>query len=221
MADAPTFKRARRPEHKQQRREAILAAARALAERDGVRAVSLGQVAAEVGLAKSNVLGYFETREGIYLQLTAEAWADWDRAVHERLDGRTASPAEVADVLARTLSDRPLFCDLLGQAASNLEHNVRAQTVRELKVPVLATVDGLARVVAAAVPGLAERDALEVVVAATTLAGALWPMANPPPVLRALYEEDAALRGARVDLFARLQRLIETLIVGSLARSRA
>jgi AcrR family transcriptional regulator len=214
MADAPTFKRARSPEHKQQRREAILAAARALAERDGVRAVSLGQVAAEVGLAKSNVLGYFETREGIYLQLTAEAWQEWDRAVRDRLEGRTASAAEVADVLARTLSERPLFCDLLGQVPSNLEHNVSKDTVRAFKRPVLAIVDDLARVVAAAVPGLSAHDALEVVAATTTHAGALWPMANPPPVLAAVYDEDPELRPARVELFPRLQRLTATLIAG-------
>jgi AcrR family transcriptional regulator len=214
MTDAPTFKRARRPEHKRQRREAILAAARALAERDGVRAVSLGQVAAEVGLAKSNVLGYFETREGIYLQLTAEAWREWDRAVRERLEGRTASAAEGADVLARTLSERPLFCDLLGQTPSNLERNVSKETLRDVKSQVLAIVGDLAVVVAAAVPGLTEQDGLEVVSATTTLAGALWPMANPPPVLAALYAEEAAMAVAQVDLFPRLQRLVATLIAG-------
>ncbi|MEV1248540.1 helix-turn-helix domain-containing protein, partial [Nonomuraea sp. NPDC049750] len=48
---------------------AILAAARELALRSGVRTVSLCAVAAAVGLAKSNVVRYFGTREEIYLEL--------------------------------------------------------------------------------------------------------------------------------------------------------
>jgi len=42
---APPFVRARRPEHKQQRREAILEAARDLALRRGVRTITLGDLA--------------------------------------------------------------------------------------------------------------------------------------------------------------------------------
>jgi AcrR family transcriptional regulator len=70
------FARARRPEQKQQRREAILEAARRLAVEHGVNHVSLGGVAAEVGLAKSNVVRYFGTREEIYLELAAEGWRE-------------------------------------------------------------------------------------------------------------------------------------------------
>ncbi|HEX2171460.1 MAG TPA: helix-turn-helix domain-containing protein, partial [Dehalococcoidia bacterium] len=63
------FLRARRPEQKQQRREAILEVARQLAVESGVDNVSLGNVAAAVGLTKSNVVRYFGTREEIYLEL--------------------------------------------------------------------------------------------------------------------------------------------------------
>ncbi|HEU4330550.1 MAG TPA: helix-turn-helix domain-containing protein, partial [Lapillicoccus sp.] len=63
------FMRARRPEHKQQRREAILDAARDLALRRGVRAITLGDLAEAVGLAKSNVVRYFGTREEIFVEL--------------------------------------------------------------------------------------------------------------------------------------------------------
>ena len=55
------FLRARRPEHKRQRYQAILDAARALAERDGVGGVSLASIAADVGVHKSALLRYFGT----------------------------------------------------------------------------------------------------------------------------------------------------------------
>src|ERR687890_2151055 len=79
------FLRARRPEHKQLRRDAILTAARGLARESGVRNVTLGAVAEAVGLAKSNISRYFGTREEIYLELLAEEWQDFNRAVAQSL----------------------------------------------------------------------------------------------------------------------------------------
>ena len=49
---ASPFVRARRPEHKQQRRDAILEAARGLALRRGVRTITLGDLADAVGLLR-------------------------------------------------------------------------------------------------------------------------------------------------------------------------
>src|SRR5579862_5917977 len=81
-----TFERARRPEQKLQRRDAILRAAGELALRAGVRNVSLADIAARVGIHKSALLRYFETREQIFLELTAAAWRDWIGALHAGLD---------------------------------------------------------------------------------------------------------------------------------------
>jgi AcrR family transcriptional regulator len=90
MSTGADFQRARRPEQKQQRQDAILDAARQLARRDGVRNVSLADIADQVGVHKSALLRYFETREQIFLELTAQAWAEWRRAVHAGLDGAAA-----------------------------------------------------------------------------------------------------------------------------------
>jgi AcrR family transcriptional regulator len=85
---AETYQRARRPEQKLERREAILDAARELALRDGVRSVSLAGIAERVGVPKSALLRYFETREQIFLELTAAAWRDWVAALHAELGGQ-------------------------------------------------------------------------------------------------------------------------------------
>src|SRR5258708_20398645 len=91
---AETYQRARRPEQKLERRDAILGAARELALRDGVRAVSLADIAARVGIHKSALLRYFETREQIFLELTARAWRGWTAALHAELaDPAPPSPA--------------------------------------------------------------------------------------------------------------------------------
>ena len=85
MTTSPAFQRARSPEHKAERREAILAAAARLAVRDGVRQVTLTEIAAAVGIHKSALLRYFETREQIFLELTGRAWTEWAEATRAAL----------------------------------------------------------------------------------------------------------------------------------------
>ncbi|HEX3832654.1 MAG TPA: helix-turn-helix domain-containing protein, partial [Solirubrobacteraceae bacterium] len=68
MTTAPTFQRARSAENKAHRRETILTAAAQLAARDGVRQVTLTDIADAVGMHKSALLRYFETREQIFLE---------------------------------------------------------------------------------------------------------------------------------------------------------
>src|ERR1700754_1449068 len=79
--------RARSLEAKQQREVAILDAARELATARSVREVTLTDVAAAVGMHKSAMLRYFETREQIFLALTAEAWAEWSAWLRENVVG--------------------------------------------------------------------------------------------------------------------------------------
>ncbi|AQZ68440.1 Transcriptional regulator, TetR family [[Actinomadura] parvosata subsp. kistnae] len=206
------FLRARRPEHKQQRREAILAAARELARTSGVRNVSLGAVAEAVGLAKSNIVRYFGTREEIYLELLVDEWHQWGEAVAERL--RTVgSTAEAMTVLAETIADRPLFCDLLGHASTSLEHNVSVPAARTFKHAVLDQVGAMGAELARATD-LTEREGAELVGAASGLAGMLYPASNPPPALAQVYAEDPELAATCPVLLPTLLRALSALAAG-------
>jgi AcrR family transcriptional regulator len=223
--NAQTYQRARRPEQKLERRDAILGAARELALRDGVRAVSLADIAARVGIHKSALLRYFETREQIFLELTAQAWREWTAALHAGLDeaapGSPASAALVADVFARSFGDRPLLCDLIAHTPLNLERNVSPEAVRRYKVTSLAAVDEAAAVVARVLPELTLAECGEFVAALASLAGAVWQIANPVPALAELYASDPALARACVDLTPRLRRTAEILLAGMIASRTA
>jgi AcrR family transcriptional regulator len=212
---ADTFQRARRPEQKLQRQDAILSAARELALRDGVRDVSLADIAARVGIHKSALLRYFETREQIFLELTAEAWRDWLGALHAALDAADpGSAALVADVFAGSFSDRPLLCDLIAHTPLNLERNVSPAAVRRYKRVSLGAVNEAAELVRRVLPGLTLAECTEFVAALASLAGSLWQIANPVPALAELYASDPALAQACVDLMPRLQRTAEILLAG-------
>ncbi|MFI7067579.1 TetR/AcrR family transcriptional regulator [Kribbella sp. NPDC050124] len=204
------FLRARRPEHKQQRRDAILTAARQLAVDSGVSNVSLGGVAAAVGLAKSNVVRYFGTREEIYLELTGECWRDWRDEVLRRLDAGD----DVVDTLAETLEARPLFCDLLSHASTSLEHNVSVPAAHDYKHVMVTVIGELGTAVARANPSLTDSEGFELVTAATGLAGVLFPAANPPPTLAEVYAQDPDLAAARPPFMRTMKRLLAAVAAG-------
>jgi AcrR family transcriptional regulator len=213
------MQRARSTEAKHLREAAILDAARRLGAERGIRQITLTEIAEEVGLHKSALLRYFETREEIFLRLTAEAWREWSGALRAELGMLTnPTPGAVAAVFARTLADRGAFCDLLAQAPLNLERNVSVEAVRAFKLVTHEELDAIVVAVRGLLPTLSGRDGVDLVAAATSLSGAFWQMATPGPEVSAIYRSDPRLSHALVDVEPRVERLLSALIRGFLAQ---
>jgi AcrR family transcriptional regulator len=187
--------------------------ARELATERGVAEVTLTEVASKVGLAKSNVLRYFETREEVYLHLLAAEWRDFKTVAAQRLRSGPSTPAGVARALADTAAERPLFCDLQSQAASVLERNVSGPTARYFKLAVLGAVAELAGVIGEVLPALAGKPARMVVTTCVALVSGLWPIANPSPRVAEILEDPELVHG-RVEFHPRLRGALEPLAVG-------
>ncbi|MFD7288357.1 TetR/AcrR family transcriptional regulator [Streptomyces sp. NPDC059863] len=218
------FLRARSPEAKAARETKILNAAARLATAKGVREVTMTAIADEVGMHKSAMLRYFETREDIFLRLAATAWHDWSNEVNDRLKETVPCPDTaskkwhgtahaIASELARSLVARPLFCDLLAHTPLNLERNVSTDTVRTFKQRAIAEVERTADTLCAITPLKADQ-ARAVVTTATSMAGALWQMAAPGTQLRAFYESDPELAHSVVDVEPRLTDILTALLTG-------
>jgi AcrR family transcriptional regulator len=216
MPPVPEFQRARRPEHKEERREAILHAAAQLAVERSVREVSLGDISRRVGLAKSNVLRYFETREDVYLRLLLREWESWQVEAAVDLWSGEPEPDAIARTLARTLAERPLFCDLLSQMAPTLERNVSAEVARTFKSSAIPMVSDLGTIMTDLLPGIEPADGREIASAAIVLVAGLWPMANPTPHVQAMLADSPELIHSSFDFQRRLQHLLEALIIGFL-----
>jgi AcrR family transcriptional regulator len=218
VMSTPGPQRARSAAAKQQRERAILDAARTLGTERSVREVTLTDIAAAVGMHKSAMLRYFETREQIFLALTAEGWEDWSAALRARLgelaDGDSGADVDtVAAVIARSLVARPFFCDLLAQAPLNLERNVSLDSVYEFKTVVLGEVASVATELCR-ILAISERSAIDVISTATSMAGALLQMAAPGTRLRTLYETHPELAHALVDVEPQLARILAALVTG-------
>jgi len=212
---APEVQRARSAEAKLAREQAILDAAARLGAEHGIRQVTLTDIAEAVGMHKSAMLRYFETREQIFLKLTAAGWRDWSSVLRQRLGQLEpdASPATVASAFADTLAARPMFCDLLAQAPLNLERNVSLESVRSFKLVTLDEVAAISRELNRLL-GLTEQQAVDVIATATSMAGALWQMATPGPEVQALYRSDPRLGHAVVEVGPRLSRVLTALLSG-------
>jgi AcrR family transcriptional regulator len=212
-----SFQRARSTEAKEQREAAILNAARALAATHGVRQITLTDIAAAIGMNKSALLRYFETREQIFLVLTGEGWREWSSALRKELvQLAEPSPKTVAAIFAKTLTARPIFCDLLVQAPLNLERNVSLDAVRTFKLIALDEVKAMGSELKRLL-GLSTRQAIGTIATATSMAGALWQMATPGPKVQALYRSDPQLAHAIVDVGPQLTHILEGLLTGYLA----
>lgn len=102
------FARARSDAQRQDRLSQLTAATRELLTRTRSTALTLGDVAAAAGLAKSGVLRYAGSREALLLRVMHEEHLAWIDSLAAELPG--VAPA---DALARTLAARPVLCDLI------------------------------------------------------------------------------------------------------------
>jgi len=192
-----TFRRARRPDQLAARRSAILAAARTALESRRIDEVTLRDISEGVGLAKSNVLRYFDSREAIFLELLDQecrAWLADLEAAFGRPRARKAlwyNEIRVADIIAETLAGRRLMCELLGAMAGVLERNISLEFARDFKVRAMGNIAALSGLVGAQLPWLPAEFVGFIGEGILTLAAGMYPFSVPTePVRQAMAELD-------------------------------
>jgi AcrR family transcriptional regulator len=191
-----SFQRARRPEQVEARRNAILETARAMLAEQPVTDISLRELSDRVGLAKSNVLRYFDSREAIFLQILDDAWTTWLDELEAKLtDPPNADAAAyareswIAATIAGSLVSRKLLCDLASAMAGVLERNISIDVARTFKRQALANLARLAELVGRQLPHLSADDALHFAGAAQVIVSGLWPYTNPSEVVATAMRE--------------------------------
>jgi AcrR family transcriptional regulator len=217
MSTKADFLRARRPEQKRQRYAAILDAARELALRDGVGAVSLAGIAAEVGMHKSALLKYFETREEIFLRLAETEFGEWAAGALAALSTAGPEPRQVAEVLANSVADRPLLCQLLLYTPLTLERNVSLDVVRGFKLAIKASTQGVLPALQRALPALDTDACFDLLMMTALVAAGLWQAAHPSPHVMAVHAEDPDA-APYPDFRASMIRFVRTYLAGLMAK---
>ncbi|MBU2663675.1 TetR family transcriptional regulator [Actinoplanes bogorensis] len=216
------FKRANTDEQRAERRQQILRTAATMLTEMPVARLSLNELSRRVGLAKSNVLRYFESREAVLLDLLdAELW-EWLGDLDRTLQPGDGSARDRGDRLAAALADslvrRPVLCDLTSAHAGVLEHNVSAEVALQHKRATARAIAEQSRLMRRCLPELGPHDATSLVALTTLLTSASWPYSQPPEALLTAYATDPAVAAMRVDFTALLTQALAVTISGLLAR---
>ncbi|UFS60224.1 TetR/AcrR family transcriptional regulator [Subtercola endophyticus] len=218
MAQPTAFQRARTDEQRAARRAIILETTLSLLTTTRVADLTLNELARTVGLAKSNVLRYFESREAILLELYDREYAAWLDALDVALAG-IVSIEPIADVMAQTISERPIFCDLCASAPGVLEHNVSAEVAAAYKRSAVANAERLGALVLPRLGVDSFASGIVFVGGVNIIVGGVWANSQPSTGMAAAYEANPDLRAMRVNLGYSLRELLATLLVGVVART--
>ncbi len=166
-----------------------------LAERP-VADISLRELSGRVGLAKSNVLRYFDSREAIFLEVMDVTWRAWLDEVDADLrdlrvvdEGPYAKETAIAGAIAASLVDQPLLCELISAMVAVLERNITQESARNFKRKAMANNSRLASLVLRELPALDAERANRFAGAAFVLVAGLWPHANPTEAVAAASAE--------------------------------
>jgi AcrR family transcriptional regulator len=176
--------------------------------------VTLTAIAARTGVHKSAVLRYFDNREALLLEICGDEWQAWADELTATALGTVTRRPTAAEALCSTLEGRPLFCDLLAQTPVLLEREAPVRAVHRFKLDVLRSIDVAAQAVQALAGELSRSQAVQVVGVATSVAGTVWHLANPPAALDEVYRTDPRLSAACIEFRPQLEDLLRTFLLG-------
>lgn len=191
-----------------------------LAERP-VTDITLNELSRRVGLAKSNVLRYFDSLEAILLTVLTDQWAAWLQALESALG--TAPPSRstaarsrhLCATITRTLIERPVLCDLIATAAPLLERNISTDTASRYKHQALANTRRLAELTRAALPEITAPASQRFANYEFVAVAGIWPLSRPSAAVREA-TTDPALRQTVVPFAASLEQMLHDLLQGLL-----
>jgi AcrR family transcriptional regulator len=181
-----------------------------------------------VGLAKSNVLRYFETREAVLLSLLDDAYTAWLDEVEGALAAarpagdadasRAASVERAADVIARTIDERPMLSELIANASTVLEHNVSARIAADYKIRAYAQAMRLVGLIEREIGELPDPSRIALAASLNLVIGGAWGMCRPSAGMAEAYELHPELAAMRLDYRSSVRELAATALTGLLAR---
>lgn len=226
MDMSATFQRARSDEQRALRSQAILDTAATMLQEMPVADISLNELSRRVGLAKSNVLRYFDSREAVLLELLASCVREWLAHLAAELPSAVSRRAgfkrraeQLATAISESLVERPVLCDLMSTQAAVLERNVSAEAIATYKLAALGDAEAFAGLVLDALPELSQDDAWRYSIGAWVMTSALWAHARPPEAVLEALAADERLEKVRIDFPVTLADHLTTLAIGLDARA--
>ena len=127
------FIRARSPEHKQERMDAIMAAADELFRDMPYHGITMGLIAERLGWSRAGLYKYAATQEEIFLALHARENRAWLEDLTTALASAPMDDAEFARIWARVTNEHATFLRYQDILFEVIESNVTLERLTEFK----------------------------------------------------------------------------------------
>ena len=179
------WERARHPDQKAERREAILASAARCFDQHGLSGATLSAIASGAGLSKGNLYHYFESREAILMALFLRETHAWLVDLESRF--LPLAGCDDVDTVAIALTDvlvaHPRMCALSAFTLPVLEQQLSVDAVVAFKLEAHAAMGRAIHHLAAALPHLSEAQVFRVARYTNLGLGQVWALTHPGPQL--------------------------------------
>ena len=139
------------------RKKEIIEACARLYETMSFKEITIKEIGAATSFTRTSIYNYFETKEEIFLALLQKEYELWVEAMDAVMAERAAMTRdELAQTIARTLSDRPRLLRLLSMNLYDMEANSRPERLAEFKVAYGSSLDAVTRMVKKYIPEMDE-----------------------------------------------------------------
>jgi TetR/AcrR family transcriptional regulator len=210
------FQRARKPEEKELRRQAILKAARRLMDEVGSIDVGLNELARRSGVSKPNIYRYFESREEVLLHVWIDEARDFCDRLQEAFAGvAVGDAAATARAIAAAFAAQPRMAELMAIVAPVLERNLSVAAIVTGRRTLADLGLRIAMLLHGRLPALPLEECAWAASAIGTYVAGIWPTVHPgPAAAEALARPELA---SASPVFERdVPRFIEVLFAGLL-----
>jgi AcrR family transcriptional regulator len=180
--------------------------------------VSLTDIAREVGLAKSNIYRYFESREHIYLVVLQRLAVRFEQRLYpplKKLNGK-GSVTKVADIMTQAYIDSPEYGELITVVNSVLEKRLTPPLIINFRAVFLERRKRLAAVLASALPAISAEKMLPFTLHIFLHVPGLWTFCYPRPDSEKLLNEPEH-RHLKLDFRREMTLFLEAILKEAMA----
>lgn len=214
------MQRARKETQKQQRRQAILAAAWALFQTQQYDDVNMVDVAREVGVAKGTLYLYFQTKEELFLAVLQTQFEQWFEVIVGRLTAASTplTPEQLAEMLADSLATRSALTRLFALTHLVLEHNSNYDEIVAFKRMLQTHVVATGSLIEQKLSFLAAGEGSQLLLQVYAILLGIQQLANPSPTAAAVLAQEPDMEMFRIEFKPAFTNSIITFLKGLQAR---
>ncbi len=122
------------PELTNARKEEIISACEKLYQTMSFKEITIKEIGNATSFTRTSIYNYFQTKEEIFLALLKREYERWIASLKQAMQHEKRSKDEFADMLARSLEERPQLLKILSMNHYDMETGSRPEHLAEFKV---------------------------------------------------------------------------------------